>query len=87
MRRTLFFRCAAILSLAVATGFAQPPKIAAAQEAQELKTLKERLSDKASDDQRVNNCRVPPERRGTQPRPDCPAQPMPAAQAGPPGAR
>jgi hypothetical protein len=35
-------------------------------------TLKERLSDKASDEQRVDNCHVPPERRGTKPRPaDC----------------
>jgi len=38
-----------------------------------LKSAKERLSDKASDEQRVNNCRVPPEKRGTKPRPDCPA--------------
>jgi hypothetical protein len=37
-------------------------------------TLKERLSDKASDEQRVDNCRVPPERRGTTPRPDCAPQ-------------
>lgn len=27
-------------------------------------TLKERLSDKASDGQRVNDCKVPPEKRG-----------------------
>lgn len=37
----------------------------------EPKTLKERLSNKASDEQRVDNCRVPPDRRGTTPRPDC----------------
>jgi len=37
----------------------------------ELETLKERLSDKASDDQRVDNCRVPPDRRGPTPRPGC----------------
>jgi hypothetical protein len=37
-------------------------------------TMKERLSDKASDQQRVDNCRVAPERRGPVPRPDCPAQ-------------
>jgi hypothetical protein len=36
------------------------------------KSAKERLSDKASDEQRVNNCRVPLEKRGTKPRPDCP---------------
>jgi hypothetical protein len=36
------------------------------------KTGKERLSDKASDEQRVDNCKVPLERRGNKPRPsDC----------------
>jgi hypothetical protein len=49
--------------------------------AQEVHTLKERLSDKASDQQRVDNCHVPPERRGTAPRPDCPDEPRPAAPA------
>jgi hypothetical protein len=34
------------------------------------KTLKERLGDKASDDQRVDNCKVPADRRGPKPRPD-----------------
>jgi hypothetical protein len=38
-------------------------------------TMKERLSDKASDQQRVDNCHVPPERRGATPRPDCPSRP------------
>jgi hypothetical protein len=53
--------------------------------AQEAQTLKERLSDKASDAQRVDNCHVPPERRGTLPRPDCPEKPRPAtAEAKPP---
>ena len=46
--------------------------------AQEAQTLKERLSDKASHAQRVDNCRVPPERRGALPRPDCPEKPRPA---------
>ena len=52
--------------------------------AQEGLTLKERLSDKASDAQRVDNCRVAPDRRGPVPRPDCPDKPQiatPAAQA------
>jgi ribosomal protein L27 len=41
--------------------------------ASEPKTLKERLGDKASDDQRVDNCKVPVNERGTKPRPDeCP---------------
>ena len=43
-----------------------------AGDAAEIKSLKEKLSDKASDEQRVDNCRVPPDRRGTTPRPDCP---------------
>ena len=34
-------------------------------------TLKERLSDKGSDEQRIDNCRVPLDRRGTRPRPEC----------------
>ncbi|SAL61522.1 hypothetical protein AWB74_03117 [Caballeronia arvi] len=38
--------------------------------ASEPKTLKERLGDKASDEQRVDNCNVPVEQRGTKPRPD-----------------
>ena len=37
------------------------------------RTIKERLSGKASDDQRVDNCKVPVELRGPKPRPaDCP---------------
>ena len=39
--------------------------------AAELKTSKERLSSKAADEQRVDNCRVPPDQRGSAPRPDC----------------
>jgi hypothetical protein len=46
----------------------------------EVKTLKERLSDKASDEQRVDNCRVPPDKRGRTPRPDCPDE-VPATTA------
>ena len=36
-------------------------------------TSKERLSDKASDNQRLDNCGVAPDRRGAEPRPGCPA--------------
>jgi hypothetical protein len=39
--------------------------------AAEVKTSKERLSNKAADEQRVDNCRVPPDQRGSAPRPDC----------------
>lgn len=35
-----------------------------------LLTAKERLGSKAADNQRINNCKVPPERRGAKPRPD-----------------
>ena len=39
--------------------------------AAETKTSKERLSGKGADEQRVDNCRVPLEQRGSTPRPDC----------------
>ena len=64
MRKVLAMSCALIASVLPAI-------------AQEAQTLKERLSDKASDAQRVDNCHVPPERRGALPRPDCP-EPRPA---------
>ena len=60
--------CAAIVSLSPAL-------------AQEAQTLKERLSDKASDAQRVDNCHVPPDRRGSRPRPDCAENPPPTPPA------
>jgi hypothetical protein len=59
--------------LALAILVASPPAISMADEP---KTLKERLSDKASDEQRVDNCRVPVERRGSTPRPGCPTNPV-----------
>jgi hypothetical protein len=43
--------------------------------------LKERLSDKASDEQRVDNCNVPVEKRGSKKRPDACAPPKPAEAA------
>jgi hypothetical protein len=64
---------AALASLAAPTGADEPatavqspPAIAPAP----VKTGKERLSGKASDEQRVDNCKVQPELRGTTPRPD-----------------
>ena len=54
--------------------------------AQDARTLKERLSDKASDEQRVDNCHVPLDRRGPKPRPDCPEEPRPPAPAAGEGA-
>ena len=43
---------------------------AADSAASEPKTLKERLGDKASDDQRADNCKVPVAERGSKARPD-----------------
>jgi hypothetical protein len=65
MRKLLALSCALITSVSPAI-------------AQEVQTLKERLSDKASDAQRLDNCHVPLERRGTLPRPDCQEKPLPA---------
>jgi hypothetical protein len=48
---------------------------------EEALTLKERLSDKASDEQRIDNCRVPLDRRGTRPRPECADQAAAPTQA------
>jgi hypothetical protein len=62
--------CAAIAVWLSSTAFAQ-----------DTLTLKERLSDKASDAQRVNNCHVPADRRGPVPRPGCPVK-TPAVAAG-----
>jgi hypothetical protein len=66
MART-FRRCGARAALALAACLS----LACAARAGEDLTLKERLSDKASDEQRVDNCRVPVERRGTRRRPGC----------------
>jgi hypothetical protein len=54
-------------ALVLALVLSSPPAMA-----EPAKTSKERLSDKAADEQRVDNCGVPPERRGPMPRPDCP---------------
>ncbi len=57
-----------LLLLSVAAAAADPP-------AAPSRTGKERLGDKATDEQRVNDCGVPPERR-TRPRPtECAAAP------------
>ncbi len=56
-----------------------PPSAASEQGKNE--TLKERLSDKASDQQRVDNCKVSPEKRGPIRRPDsCPSRPRDTAE-------
>ena len=51
------------------------PHGAAAQETgKETRTSKERLTRKANDEQRVDNCKVPVELRGPTPRPGCPGE-------------
>jgi hypothetical protein len=63
---------AALLLAAAAQAQGTPP--AEPDPNAEVKTLKERLSDKASDEQRIDNCRVPPAQRGATPRPGCPGE-------------
>ena len=73
MRRLLALGCAVVVWVPLAM-------------AEEGQTLKERLSDKASDAQRVDDCHVPAERRGPMPRLDCPDSSQiskPAVQLGP----
>ena len=64
----------AVMGLALAVGaagaLAQGAPAATPVKTGPDKTGKERLADKASDEQRVDNCKVPPDRRGPKPRPD-----------------
>src|SRR6201982_508934 len=63
---------ALLFGFARAQDAALAPMLNASQDATTTRTqtLKERLGDKASDEQRVDNCKVPVERRGTKVRPD-----------------
>ena len=77
-----------VLGLCLAAAYAQTPGKGTAGpgegRAPATETLKERLSDKASDDQRVNNCKVPKELRGPKPRPEGCAEHQTAGVARPP---
>ena len=81
----------AVLLIALCTVTAGAANVTAPEEAVPrdvvIKSLKERLSDKASDEQRVNNCRVPLDRRGSKPRPDCPPSPQMSKSSDEPAAR
>lgn len=70
MKPLLLSICAYAALHACACAASASAPASAASAASEPKTLKERLGDKASDEQRVNNCKVPPDRRGTKVRPD-----------------
>lgn len=60
----------ALLVLLAVTAQAQDSSPAPVVPAVATKTAKERLIDKAADEQRVDNCNVPAEKRGPKPRPD-----------------
>ena len=78
MRRFLTYMLVAALGLAGTSAVArsQPSPGAAPAPTQAggpVRTGKERLGNKWSDEQRIDNCKVPPDKRGTKPRPDaCP---------------
>jgi len=59
-----------LANTATDTAASNPAATARVPDKADPKTLKERLGDKASDEQRVNNCKVRAEERGTKPRPD-----------------
>jgi hypothetical protein len=75
-REFKFLGGAVAAALAIHTGFAHAGETpGSGREAKEVqaeaaRTGKERLGDKASDEQRVDNCKVPVEQRGPKPRPD-----------------
>ena len=58
------------LLLMVAAPGVTPRAHGEASNVQPTRTAKERLGGKASDEQRVDNCKVPLELRGAKPRPD-----------------
>lgn len=74
--RTLVRAAALTLTLSLQAGLAaagegpREDNDAKALQAGPTRTGKERLGGKASDEQRVDNCKVPLDRRGATPRPD-----------------
>ena len=54
----------------VREGRLRPDQVIQQQEESKTLTGKERLGNKWMDEQRVDNCKVPIDRRGTKPRPD-----------------
>jgi hypothetical protein len=74
--RTLARAAALTLTLSLQAGLAaagegpREDNDAKAVQAGPTRTGKERLGGKASDEQRVDNCKVPLDRRGATPRPD-----------------
>ena len=77
-RRTSMWLSACVLFLSLGTSGAISQQANGTENTQP-KTLKERMASKASDPQRVNDCKVPLEKRGDSTRPsDCDhIKPMP----------
>jgi hypothetical protein len=76
---------AAALLLHAAGGWSQDGDKQSAEASRVVQTLKERLGDKTSDEQRVDNCKVPVERRGPKVRPEgCKEEGAGAGRAGSP---
>jgi hypothetical protein len=82
-QRPLAGRHSLCMAIAMVAGLTLGP----VTRAEEGLTLKERLSDKASDEQRIDNCRVPLERRGVKPRPECADPTAASAQSADQGQR
>ena len=59
-----------VVAWAVLGFFAPGARADEASHVQPTRTAKERLGGKASDEQRVDNCKVPLDQRGSKPRPD-----------------
>jgi hypothetical protein len=70
-----------ILLVALAAPGATSLANAEARYVQPIRTAKERLGSKASDEQRVDNCKVPLDLRGPKPRPDECGSDGPSAEA------
>jgi hypothetical protein len=78
MRRTILSASCAVMLASIVL---PPQAVAQRAGASQTKTSKERLSRKADDEQRVDNCRVPVELRGPTPRPGCPGEQSTASSA------
>lgn len=69
--KSYFFHLMIILLLLVTKQITAMESIKQSTHLQKVvKTAKERLGKKSADKQRVNNCKVPIEKRGPKPRPD-----------------
>lgn len=77
MRGNLSSALVVVCALLTSPAIAEERPAAPAKQERQVETLKERLSDKASDEQRVDNCNVPPDKRGSKKRPDTCTPPKP----------